>query len=82
MVDVIRRHGLIAFMAAVAVVSLFQSVAAWGSGHYAGPAGAALLMAAILVEELERREMVPDSVYLQALRWCGVLGALGFLIRE
>jgi hypothetical protein len=79
MVDVIRRHGLVAFMLALAVVSLFQAVAARGGGRFFG---AALLLAAMTAAELERREMVAASVYLDAVRWGGVLGTLAFLLWE
>ena len=82
MLDLIRRKGLVFFMLALAVVSLFKAVAGWPAGRYAGWAGVALLMAALAAWELERREMVKPSPYLYVLRWAGILGALGILLWE
>ncbi len=79
MVDVLRRHGLIAFMLALGVVSLVDAaIKAW-EGRAANSAGVALLMAAVIAEELQRREMAHLAV-LRAVRWTGVLGALAFLL--
>lgn len=80
MVDVIRRHGLIAFLLALGVVSLVDAaIAAW-HGRVANSAGVALLVAAIVAEEIERRGMARRHVLLQAVRWTGLLGALAFLL--
>ncbi len=80
MLDVIRRHGLIAFMLALGVVSLGDGVVRAWHGQAATSAGVALLMVAIVAEEVERRAMVRRTVALRAVRWTGFLGALAFLM--
>lgn len=80
MLDVIRRHGLIAFMLALGVVSLGDGVAKAWHGQPANSAGVALLMVAIVAEELERRGMSTRVAVLRAVRWTGFLGALAFLM--
>jgi len=80
MLEVIRRHGLVAFIFALAVVTLVKAAAEFAAGRLAGSAGAALLLVGVAAGEIERRKMTRAAPYLNAVRWAGVLGALGFLL--
>jgi hypothetical protein len=82
MLEVFRRHGLIAFMLSLAVVSLFRTAADIAAGRFTNTPAVALLMIAIIAEEIDRRRLAAHTVLLQAVRWGGVLGALGILLRE
>ncbi len=70
MLEILRKHGLVAFMLALALVSLVQRQ----------PAVAAL-MTAITIEELQRRGMAPAVRALEVVRWCCVLLAVGLMLR-
>ena len=70
MLEILRRHGLVAFMLALALVCLVQNI----------PAVAAL-MAAVTIEELQRRGMAPAARALDAARWSCVLLAVGLMLR-
>lgn len=70
MLEILRKHGLIAFMLALGVVCLAQ-----------GAADVAALMAAVVIEELQRRGMLPPARLWGAARWCFLLGAIGLMLR-
>ncbi len=78
MVAVLRAHGLVLFMLAVAVVSLMQGLTQ--SRPVALATGAILI--AIAIEEAQKRGMIPHIVWFDALRWCCVVGALGHLLES
>jgi uncharacterized YccA/Bax inhibitor family protein len=82
MLDVFRRHGLIVFMLSLAVVSLFRAAADIAAGRFTNTAAVALLMIAIVAEEIERRRLAVSTTLLHAVRWGGFLGALGVLLRD
>lgn len=80
MLEVIRKHGLVVFMLALALVSLGKAVAGFSAGDYTATAGVAMLMVAIIAEEVQKREFDRPLPVLTVLRWAGFLGALGFLL--
>ncbi|MFB3827728.1 MAG: hypothetical protein ACE15B_13230 [Bryobacteraceae bacterium] len=77
MVAVLRTHGLVLFILAVAVVSLFQGLI---QARPAALATGAILIA-IAIEEAQKRAMIPRAVWFEALRWSCVIGALGYLLQ-
>lgn len=70
MLETLRKHGLVAFMLALALVSLVQ-----------GQPAVAALMTAIAIEELQRRGIAPAMRVLDAVRWSCVLLAVGLMLR-
>lgn len=70
MMETLRQRGLVIFLFALAAVSAYK-----------GSPGATLLLIGIAAEEIQRRHMGGPAAFLEALRWGGFLGALGFLLR-
>ena len=81
MLEIFRKHGLIAFMVALGLVCLGQGIADWTAGRATALPAVAALMAAVVIEELQRRGMAPSVRALGAARWCCVLGAVGLMLR-
>jgi len=76
MLDALRKRGLVLFLLALAVVSLVQGLT---RGRAASVALAAVMLATA-IEEAQRREILPRLVWVDALRWSCVIGAVGFLL--
>lgn len=68
------------FMMALAVVAIGKAAAAAWAGRTPETAGAAMLIIAMIAQELERRGMARGGPALEAVRWAGLLGALAFLL--
>lgn len=80
MLDILRSHGLVVFILAFAVVSFVRGAVELAAGRHEGSLGVAVLLGAILIEEMQRRELARRARALDVVRWICVLGALGWMM--